>query len=57
MVSNMAAIQSPVFDHQTVYVVDLDKSTAFYKNAMQLTEIPEPFHDGMHTWFGTGTHT
>ncbi len=52
----MAAIESPVFNHQTVYVVDLDKSTAFYKDVMNLTQIDEPFKDGMHSWFRTGPH-
>jgi len=53
----MAAIESPVFNHQTVYVVDLDKSTAFYKDVMNLTQIDEPFKDGMHSWFRTGPHS
>ena len=52
----MAAVESPVFNHQTVYVVDLDKSTAFYKNVMNLTQIAEPFQDGKHSWFRTGPH-
>ncbi|MEP6467772.1 MAG: GDSL-type esterase/lipase family protein [Parafilimonas sp.] len=55
--NSMAAAQSPVFDHQTVYVVDLEKGTAFYKNIMQLTQVPEPFHDGKHSWFRTGAHS
>jgi len=41
-------------NHIAVYVENLQKSTAFYKNVMQLTEIPEPFHDGLHTWFTLG---
>ena len=53
----MAAVQSPIFNHQTVYVVDLDKSTAFYKDIMNLPQIPEPFHDAMHSWFRTGPHS
>ena len=53
----MASAQVPVFNHQTVYVVDLDKSTAFYKDVMNLPQIPEPFLDGKHSWFRTGPHS
>ncbi|MEO8412909.1 MAG: GDSL-type esterase/lipase family protein [Ginsengibacter sp.] len=53
----MSASQSPVIDHFTVYVVDLERSTAFYKNIMQLQQIPEPFNDGRHNWFRTGPHS
>ncbi len=49
--------KSPVFDHKTVYVVDLDKSTNFYENVMQLERIPEPFKDGKHNWFRIGPHS
>jgi lactoylglutathione lyase len=38
-------------NHIAVYVHQLEKSTAFYKNVLGLKEIPEPFHDGRHTWF------
>src|SRR5277367_6661913 len=43
-------------NHITVYVVDLTKSTAFYKDVMGFQEIPEPFHDNHHTWFKIGEH-
>lgn len=46
----------PHFNHLTVYVVDLEKSAAFYRNVMQLQEIPEPFHDNRHVWFKMGEH-
>src|SRR5215203_1038614 len=46
----------PQFNHITVYVVDLKKSAEFYKNALQLQEIPEPFHDNRHVWFKIGEH-
>lgn len=46
---------SPALDHIAVYVVDLQKSTHFYQNIMGLDTIPEPFHDGRHTWFKLGT--
>jgi lactoylglutathione lyase len=51
-----AVAQSPVFNHTTVYVVNLEKSTSFYKDVMQLEIIPEPFKDNRHTWFKIGEH-
>lgn len=48
--------QSPRFNHTTIYVVDLQKSSDFYRKVMQLTEIPEPFHDNKHVWFKIGEH-
>ena len=47
----------PQFNHITVYVVDLKKSADFYKNALQLQEIAEPFHDNRHVWFKIGEHS
>jgi lactoylglutathione lyase len=44
-------------DHNAIYVKDLAKSAAFYKDVMQLEVIPEPFHDGKHVWFRTGEHS
>ncbi len=38
-------------NHIALYVVDLKTSTAFYQNIIGLDTIPEPFHDGKHTWF------
>ena len=52
-----AASPSPVMDHTTVFVVDLDKSTKFYHDVMQLQQIPEPFKDGRHNWFRIGPHS
>ena len=49
-------LQAQHFNHLTVYVVDLEKSAMFYKNAMRLQEIPEPFHDNHHVWFKIGEH-
>ncbi len=43
-------------NHITVYVVDLAKSTAFYKDVFGFQQIPEPFHDNHHTWFKIGEH-
>lgn len=41
-------------NHIAVYVHDLEKSTTFYEDVLQLKKIPEPFHDGRHTWFSIG---
>jgi lactoylglutathione lyase len=57
LVSNQFAMaQSPAFNHTTVFVVNLEKSTAFYRDVMKLEIIPEPFKDGKHTWFKIGEH-
>jgi len=47
----------PSANHVALYVKDLKKSADFYKNVMQLKEIPEPFHDGKHVWLRTGEHS
>jgi len=41
-------------NHIAQYVVDLKVSTDFYANIIGLDTIPEPFHDGKHTWFAVG---
>lgn len=41
-------------NHIAVYVYNLEKSTAFYERVLKLKKIPEPFHDGKHTWFTIG---
>ncbi|WP_316822754.1 VOC family protein [Pedobacter gandavensis] len=43
-----------VLNHIAVYVTDLQKSTDFYKSVFEFKQIPEPFHDGKHTWFSLG---
>ncbi|QEC78581.1 VOC family protein [Mucilaginibacter ginsenosidivorax] len=55
--SRAFAQSGPQADHNALYVKDLAKSAAFYRNVMQLQEIPEPFHDGKHVWFRTGAHS
>ena len=55
--SPFAVAQPPSFNHLTVYVVDLQKSTNFYKDVIQLEIIPEPFKDNKHTWFKIGAHS
>jgi lactoylglutathione lyase len=46
--------QKPVLNHIALYVHDLKKSTEFYRQVIGLDTIPEPFHDGRHTWFAIG---
>jgi len=54
---NRVAAQSPAVNHIALYVFDLKKSAAFYKDVMQLQEIPEPFKDGKHVWLRIGAHS
>jgi lactoylglutathione lyase len=49
--------QKPVLNHIALYVKDLKTSTAFYTNIIGLDTIPEPFHDGRHTWFSIGPNS
>jgi len=44
-----------ILNHIAYYVNDLKTSTAFYQDIIKLDTIPEPFHDGRHTWFSVGT--
>src|SRR4028119_1613982 len=46
--------QAIALNHIAIYVYNLEKSTTFYKNVLQLQVIPEPFKDGKHTWFTLG---
>ena len=53
-----ALAQSPtLLNHIALYVVDLPKSAAFYKDVLRLPEIPEPFKDGKHVWLRIGPHS
>ncbi|MDR0791796.1 MAG: VOC family protein [Chitinophagaceae bacterium] len=47
----------PVFNHITIYVVDMEKANKFYRKAMLLKEVSNPFNDGVHTWFALGNGT
>lgn len=51
VLSVAAQKQKTVLNHIAVYVTNLSKSTAFYQNIIGLDTIPEPFHDGKHSWF------
>ena len=44
----------PRLNHIALSVHDLRKSTHFYQRIVGLDTIPEPFHDGRHTWFSIG---
>jgi lactoylglutathione lyase len=52
--SAMSQKITPRLNHIAFYVVDLKTSTDFYMNIIGLDTIPEPFHDGRHTWFSIG---
>lgn len=41
-------------NHIALYVQDLKTSRHFYEDIIGLDTIPEPFHDGKHTWFEVG---
>lgn len=45
-------------NHLALQVTDLKVSTDFYTKLVGLDTIPEPFHDGRHTWLslGNGSH-
>ncbi|PWS29551.1 glyoxalase [Pedobacter yonginense] len=43
-----------VLNHIALYVTDLNTATSFYEKVFELEKIPEPFHDGKHTWFSLG---
>lgn len=50
-----AQTAKPRLNHIAFYVSDLKISTHFYQHIVGLDTIPEPFHDGRHTWFSIGT--
>jgi len=52
--SNAQQQMKPSLNHISLYVKDLATSTAFYRDIIGLDTIPEPFHDGKHTWFSVG---
>ncbi len=54
--TTIEAQNKPLINHIAVYVVNLESSTNFYKDVIGLEVIPEPFHDGRHTWFSIGDH-
>ena len=44
-------------NHTAIFVIDINASGQFYSNIIGLDTVPEPFHDGKHIWYSTGTHT
>jgi lactoylglutathione lyase len=54
MAQTEAKKQPIVLNHIAVYVADLAVATKFYKDVLNLQEIPEPFKDNRHTWFTLG---
>lgn len=50
-------MQNPHLNHIALYVTDLKKATVFYRDVIGLDTIPEPFHDGKHTWFTIGAQS
>jgi lactoylglutathione lyase len=52
--SAYAQTAKATLNHIAFYVSDLKTSTQFYQHIIGLDTIPEPFHDGRHTWFSIG---
>jgi lactoylglutathione lyase len=46
-----------LLNHIAVYVKDLQKCTDFYRTVVGIDTMPEPFHDGKHSWFPIGPHS
>jgi lactoylglutathione lyase len=51
------AQRGTAISHVALYVYDLQKSVDFYKNVLELPQIPEPFKDGKHVWLRMGPHS
>ncbi len=45
---------SATINHIALFVYDLSRSEKFYEQVLQLQKIPEPFKDGLHSWFSIG---
>lgn len=52
--STAKKVTGPSINHIALYTQSLQKSTVFYRDLVGLDTIPEPFHDGKHTWFTIG---
>lgn len=46
-----------MLNHIAVYVKDLQVMTEFYRTTIGIDTMPEPFHDGRHSWFPIGVHS
>jgi lactoylglutathione lyase len=47
----------PSLNHIAIYVVSLERATAFYRDVIGLEVMDEPFKDGRHSWFKVGDHS
>jgi len=56
-VNHMLQNKKPILNHAALSVVNLQKSTSFYADILQLEVIPEPFKDGKHSWSRIGEHS
>lgn len=54
---NSHAQKGPHLNHIAVYVKSLPVMTSFYMNMVGIDTIPEPFHDGRHSWFKVAEHS
>ena len=55
--SNAQAKKPVMLNHIAVYVKDLPTMTEFYRTIVGIDTMPEPFHDGKHTWFPIAEHS
>jgi len=53
-VYGFASSQKPTFNHLAIYVADLEKSSAFYREVIGLDTMANPFRDNKHVWFVIG---
>ena len=51
------AQKGPHLNHIAVYVKSLPVMTSFYMDMVGIDTIPEPFHDGRHSWFKVAEHS
>ena len=49
--------RKPILNHIALSVKELKRSTSFYQDIIGIDTIPEPFHDGKHTWFSVAEHS
>lgn len=54
-VKTMLQKKDTILNHIALHVSNLQKSSQFYEQIVQLDSVPEPFHDGNHTWLKIGT--
>ena len=57
LLNSLFAQKAPHLNHIAVYVKSLPVMTSFYMNIVGIDTIPEPFHDGRHSWFKVGEHS